>query len=426
MSAFNPFQMAQEQFHKIAQELELDQPAIDLLGHPMREYQFSLPIRMEHGGMRVFKGFRVQHNDALGPCKGGLRFHPEVSIDTARAQAMWMTWKCAVAEIPLGGATGGVICDPHNLSPKEQEELCRVWIRQMGRDVGPLRDVISPDIMVSPRNMIWMLDEYEIMIGEKKSGLTAGKPVRLAGSQGQKESTGFGLVYALREVLYDMNLRPDQTTASVQGFGNVAQHAIQLYQQIGGKVVCVSCWDQEEQAPCAFVKKDGIDLVELRRITNQFGDINKSRADSLGYEVISGEAWLEQDVDILIPAAIENQITADNVDKISEKVKIIAEGADGPTTPEADKSIFERGIFLLPDLLANAGGAICSYFEQVQGNMNHFWPTDEVLGKLDLKMTSAYITVSDLARKQNFYMRDAAYVIAVGHVAQACRDRGWI
>jgi glutamate dehydrogenase len=426
MRAFNPFEMAQEQFHKIATELELDKAAIDLLARPMREYQFSLPVRMDHGGMNVFKGFRVQHNDALGPCKGGLRFHPEVSIDTARAQAMWMTWKCAVADIPLGGATGGVVCDPHNLSPREQEELCRVWIRQMGRDVGPFRDVISPDIMVSPRNMIWMLDEYETIMGEKKSGLTAGKPVRLAGSQGQKESTGFGLVYALREVLYDMNLRPSQTTASVQGFGNVARHAIQLYHQIGGTTLCVSCWDQEEQAPCAFVKESGIDLDELRKITNQFGDIDKSKARDLGYERIPGDAWLEQDVDILIPAALENQITAENVDKISKKVKIIAEGADGPTNPEADKVISERGIFLLPDLLANAGGAVCSYFEQVQGNMNYFWPTEEVLGKLDLKMTSAYEKVSEMSRKKKLYMRDAAYIIAIGRVAQACRDRGWI
>jgi glutamate dehydrogenase (NAD(P)+) len=426
MPAFNPFEMARSQFLKVAEKLELENSVREILLTPLREYNFSIPVRMDDGNFKIFRGFRVHHNDALGPCKGGLRFHPEVSIDTARAQAMWSTWKAAVADIPLGGANGGVICDPHNLSPSEQEQICRKWVRQLARDIGPKRDVISPDIMVSPQHMIWMMDEYEVLEGERRAGITAGKPVRLAGSMGKEESTGYGLVYALREVLYDMNLNPSNTTASVQGFGNVARNAIKLYHEIGGTAVSVSCWDQEDQTSYAYRKESGIDLKELTRITDRFGGINKERARDLGYEVLPGEAWIEQDVDILIPAALENQITGENVDKISDKVKIMAEGADGPTTPDADKMIEERGIFVLPDLLANAGGAICSYFEQIQGNINYFWPKDEVLGKLDVKMTSAYYKVSELAEKNKLYMRDAAYIIAVGRVAQACRDRGWV
>ncbi len=426
MPAFNPFEMARSQFRKVAEQLELEKSVREILLTPLREYNFSIPVRMDDGNFRIFRGFRVHHNDALGPCKGGLRFHPEVSIDTARAQAMWSTWKAAVADIPLGGANGGVICDPHNLSLSEQEQICRKWVRQLARDIGPKRDVISPDIMVSPQHMIWMMDEYEAIEGERRAGITAGKPVRLAGSMGKEESTGYGLVYALREVLYDMNLNPSNTTASVQGFGNVARNAIKLYHEIGGTTICVSCWDQEDQASYAYRKESGINLNELKRITDRFGGIDRERARDLGYEVLPGEAWIEQDVDILIPAALENQITDENVDKISDKVKIIAEGADGPTTPEADKKIEGRGIFVLPDLLANAGGAICSYFEQIQGNINYFWPKDEVLGKLDVKMTSAYYKVIELAEKNKLYMRDAAYIIAVGGVAQACRDRGWV
>jgi glutamate dehydrogenase (NAD(P)+) len=212
----------------------------------------------------------------------------------------------------------------------------------------------------------------------------------------------------------------------VQGFGNVAQYAIQLYNQLGGKVVCVSSWDQDDQTSYAFRKKDGVSLEELWKITDKFGGIDKKKAEGLGYEVLPGDAWIEQDVDILLPSAIENQITGENVDKISKRVKIIAEGANGPTTPDADKVIHERGIFMIPDFLANAGGVTCSYFEQVQSNMNYFWEKDEVLGKLDVKMTAAYLAVSELARKRNLYMRDAAYVISVSRVAQACKDRGWV
>jgi glutamate dehydrogenase len=424
--AFNPFVMAQAQFDKAAEFLNLDDGTRDLLRNPMREYQFSIPVRMDDGKIKIFRGFRVQHNDARGPGKGGIRFHPQETIDTVRALSMWMTWKCSVVDIPLGGSKGGVICDPHNLSAREQEQICRGWIRQLARNVGPYTDVPAPDVMTNAQHMLWMLDEYEVIVGEKMPGLITGKPVGMGGSLGRTEATGYGVIYTVREALREMGIKPDQTTASVQGFGNVAQYAIKLYRQIGGKVICVSCWDQNDQKSYTFKKVSGVDPDALLTITDRFGGIDKTKACDMGYEILPGEAWIAQDVDILIPAAIEHQITGDNVAKISKQVKIIAEGANGPTTPEADKVIHERNIFVIPDFLANAGGVTCSYFEQVQSNMNYFWEKDEVLGKLDVKMTAAFHAVKDLADKRKLYMRDAAYLVAVSRVAQACKDRGWV
>ena len=423
---FNAFEMAQEQFDNVANLLDLDQPTRDLLRFPLREYSFSIPIRLDDGTRKIFRGFRVQHNDARGPGKGGIRFHPQETIDTVRALAMWMTWKCAVVDIPLGGSKGGVVCDPHNLSEREQEQICRGWVRQIARDVGPLSDVPAPDIMTSGKHMLWMLDEYEAIHGEKYPGFITGKPVGMGGSLGRKEATGYGTIFTVREALAEMNVTIENTLASVEGFGNVSQYAIELYNQLGGTVTCVSCWDQKDQTAYAFKKKDGIKLGELQKISDPFGGINNAKARDLGYEVLPNDAWIEQEVDILIPAAIENQITEENVNKISKRVKVIAEGANGPTTPEADEVIHQRGIFLIPDFLANAGGVTCSYFEQVQSNMNYFWEKDDVLKRLDTKMTSAFKAVSDLARKRKLYMRDAAYMISVNRVAQACKDRGWV
>ena len=425
--AFNSFEMAQAQFDRIADMLELDQGTRELLRNPLREYTVAIPVRMDDGTTRVFRGYRVQHNDARGPAKGGIRFHPHETLDTVRALATWMTWKCAVVDIPLGGGKGGVVCDPHNLSAREQEQICRGWVRQIAADVGPLRDVPAPDVMTSAQHMLWMLDEYEtINHMNRLAGFITGKPVGMGGSLGRKEATGYGVVFTLREALKMMGIRPEATCASVQGFGNVAQYAIELYTRLGGTVTCVSCWDQKDQASYAYRKREGIDLEELRGMADRFGGIDKEKAQAAGYEVLPGEQWIEQEVDILIPAALENQINAETVQRISKRVRIIAEGANGPTSPEADKVLHERGIFVIPDLLANAGGVTCSYFEQVQCNMNYFWEKEEVLTKLDTKMTSAFKAVSDLALKQNLYMRDAAYVIAVNRVAQACKDRGWV
>ncbi len=423
---FNPFEMAQAQFDKVADLLNLDSATRELLRNPLREYAFSIPVKMDDGTTKVFRGFRVQHNDARGPAKGGIRFHPHETADTVRALAMWMTWKCAVVNIPLGGGKGGVICDPHHLSAKEQEQICRGWVRQMAKNVGPLNDVPAPDVMTNAQHMLWMLDEFETIHGAKYPGFITGKPVGMGGSLGRTEATGYGVVYVLREALKDMNIKPEETTASVQGFGNVAQYAIELYTQLGGKVIAVASWDQQDQCSYTFKKNDGVNLEQLRNITDKFGGIDKTKAKELGYEVLDGDAWIEQEVDILIPAALENQVRGDNAIKISNKVKIMVEGANGPTTPEADKIIQEKGIFLIPDFLANAGGVTCSYFEQVQSNMNYYWEKEEVLSKLDTKMTSAFRAVSDLAKKKNLYMRDAAYVISINRVAQACKDRGWV
>ncbi len=425
-SSFNPYEMARAQFDKIADLLDLDAPARELLRTPLREYHFSVPVRMDDGSVKVFQGYRVQHNDARGPGKGGIRFHPQETVDTVRALSMWMTWKCAVIDIPLGGSKGGVICDPHELSAREQERICRGFVRQLGPAIGPLRDVPAPDVMTNAQHMLWMLDEYETIHGARFPGLITGKPVDMGGSLGRTQATGYGVVYALREALKELGIRPGDTTASVQGFGNVAQYAVELYEQLGGTVVCVSCWDQQDQTSYAFRRTSGIGLDELRSISDRFGGVDKVRARELGYEVLPGEAWLAQDVDILMPCAMENQIHADNVNLIRPSVKVVAEGANGPTTPEADEVLEARGIFVIPDFLANAGGVTCSYFEQVQSNMNYYWEMDEVLGKLDLKMTSAFLAVSELARKKKLFMRDAAYVIAIDRVATACRERGWL
>ncbi|HBE73081.1 MAG TPA: glutamate dehydrogenase, partial [candidate division Zixibacteria bacterium] len=423
---FNAFKMAQQQFDGVADKLGLDEGTRELLRNPLREYHFLIPVRMDDGAVKVFPGYRVQHNDARGPCKGGIRFHPQETVDTVRALATWMTWKCSVVDIPLGGGKGGVICDPHHLSEREQEGICRGWVRQVATNVGPVQDVPAPDVMTSGQHMIWMLDEYERIHNGKFPGFITGKPLGVGGSLGRTEATGYGVVYCVREALREMGVDIKKTKAAFQGFGNVSQYAVKLYKEYGGTPVCVSCWDQGEKKSYTFKKDSGVDLDELLKITDRFGGIDKAKAKDKGYEVLDGNAWIEQEADILVPAALENQVTAETAPKMSKRVKLIAEGANGPTTPEADKIIQDRGIFVIPDFLANAGGVTCSYFEQVQCNMNYFWTKDEVLSKLDTKMTDAYLKVSALARERKVYMRDAAYMIAIQRVADACRMRGWV
>jgi len=424
--SFNPFEMAQSQFDKAADVLNLDQATRDLLRWPQREYHFAIPVRMDDGSVKVFRGFRIQHNDARGPCKGGIRFHPQETVDTVRALSMWMTWKCSVVDIPLGGGKGGVICDPHNLSAREQEGICRGWVRQLARNVGSTQDVPAPDVMTNPQHMLWMLDEFEHIHGRHDPGFITGKPVGMGGSLGRTEATGYGVVYTVREAMKSLGMDVTKSVAAVQGFGNVSQYAVRLFRQLGGKVVCVSSWDQKDQTSYTFRKASGVDPDELIKITDHFGGIDKEKARGAGYEVLAGDAWIEQEADVLIPAALENQVTGESAKKIHARVKISAEGANGPTTPEADKILQERGIFVVPDFLANAGGVTCSYFEQVQSNMNFFWSQQEVLEKLDQKMTSAFAAVLEMSKKQKLYMRDAAYVISVSRVAKACRDRGWV
>ncbi len=422
---FNAFEMAQRQFDAVADKLELDEGIRELLRFPLREYHFLIPVRMDDGTVKVFHGFRVQHNDARGPAKGGIRFHPQETVDTVRALATWMTWKCAVVDIPLGGGKGGVICNPHSLSANEQEQICRGWIRQVGRNIGPLQDVPAPDVMTNPQHMVWMLDEYEKISGGHFPGTITGKPIEVGGSLGRTEATGFGVIYTVREALKRQGIPIEGIRASMQGFGNVAQYAAKLLIEYGGSVVAVSCWDNDDHAAYSFLKPDGIDVDFLLSITDRFGTIDKDKARDAGYQVADPEAWIEQEAEILIPAALENQINAENVGKIKNSVKLIAEGANGPTTPEADEVLMERGIYVIPDFLCNAGGVTCSYFEQVQCNQNFFWPKEEVLERLDQQMTQAFHAVADLAEETGEYMRDAAYMIGIQRVATACHLRGW-
>ncbi len=425
-NSYNPYKIAQEQFDKAADILGLDRASRDLLRTPMKEYHFSIPVRMDDGTKRIFKGFRIMHNDARGPAKGGIRFHPHETVDTMRALSMLMSWKTAVADIPLGGGKGGVVCDPHDLSLNEQEQICRGWVRQNFKNIGANIDVPAPELMTNARHMLWMLDEYETITGSRNPGFITGKPVGMGGSLGKIESTGYGVMLCIREALKELGVKPGNTTASFQGFGNVAQNAIELYNKMGGTVLCVSSWDQKEMKAVTFRKKSGIDLQELKKISDPFGGIDKNKASDLGYDIKDGSEWIKQDVDILVPAAIENQIDHENVSSISSSVRILAEGANSSTNPSAEPEIYSKGIKLIPDLLANTGGVICSYFEQVQSNSNYYWDKNEVFGKLDQKITSAYISVSEFSRKNNLNMRDAAYIISVDRVATACRERGWV
>jgi glutamate dehydrogenase (NAD(P)+) len=425
-NSYNPFKNAQLQFDSTADLLDLEQAVRDLLRVPMREFQFSIPVRMDDGQVKIFRGFRIQHNDARGPGKGGIRFHPQETIDTVRALAMWMTWKCAVVDIPLGGSGGAVVCDPHDLSLMEQERLCRGWVKQIAKNVGPLSDVPGPDVLTNAQHMLWMMDEFESILGVKAPGFITGKTVGIGGSLGRKEAEGYGLMITVREALKELKINPRNTTASFQGFGNVSQNAIQLYHQMGGTTICVSCWDHAHQKPYSYRKKDGIDLDELLSITDHFGEIKRIEAQELGYELLPGDAWIKQDVSILVPAALENQITSENAPAIQARVKIIAEGTNGPTSPEADKIINDRGILVIPDIVAYAGGVTCSYFEQVQGNMNYYWKKEEILGKLDVQLASVFIEVYEFAKANDLSFRDAAFTIAVKRVAQACRERGWV
>jgi len=423
---YNPFKMAQQQFDRIADMLDLDEPTRELLRNPIREYHFSIPVKMDDGTTHVFRGFRVQHNDARGPCKGGIRFHPQETADTVRALAMWMTWKCAVADIPLGGGKGGVICDPHDLSEREQERLSRGWIRQIARDIGPVRDVPAPDVMTNSQHMLWMMDEFQAIHGGQYPGVITGKPVELGGSLGRTEATGYGLVYQLRETLKEMKIDITKTKAAIEGFGNVAQHAAELFIEYGGTVVTVSCWDQKDGKAYSYHKEEGIDLEALRKITDRFGTIDKNKAEKLGYKRMNGEDWLKHEVDILIPAALENSITKEKTKDIHPSVKIVICGANGPVTPEAEDILTKKDLIVIPDFLANAGGVVCSYFEQVQSNQNYYWTKEEALGKLDNKMTDAFYKVWDLAQRKKLRISDAAYMIAIQRVAEACKLRGWV
>jgi len=423
----NAFQMAQRQFDGVARLLNLDPEIAEMLRWPSREYKFMIPVKMDNGTRRIFFGYRVQHNDSRGPAKGGIRFHPAETLDTVRALSMWMTWKCSVADIPLGGGKGGVPVDPSTLSINEKEKLCRGWVDQMWRNIGPRQDVPAPDVGTTPQMMGWMMDEYSKLVGMYTPGVITGKPVGGGGSLGRTQATGYGVVYTVREAMKHLNLDSTKMTASLQGFGNVSQFAAIGFQDLlGGKVVAVSCWDRDDRTSYTFFSPSGIDIRYLQSITDQYGTIDKSKAKEAGYAIEDGGEWICKDVDVLIPAAIEGQVTAENVRSISSRVKIVAEGANGPTTPEADEVLKKNNVFVIPDFLCNAGGVITSYFEGVQNDMNYYWTLDEVLQRLDTKMTQAFQSVLEMSTGEGVYMRDAAYMVAIDRVVKAMELRGWI
>jgi glutamate dehydrogenase (NAD(P)+) len=424
---FNPFEVAQKQFDHVADQLKLDQEVRSILRWPLREFRFQIPVRMDDGNIRVFFGFRVQHNDARGPAKGGIRFHSNETLDTVRALAMWMTWKTAIADIPLGGGKGGVVVDPSSLSVGEKERLCRGWIDGIWKNLGPRIDVPAPDVGTTPQMMGWMMDEYSKLTGQYTPGAITGKPVGSGGSLGRTEATGFGVIYTIREAMAHLKMDAGKCTASVQGFGNVAQYAaIGFIEQLGGKVVAVSCYDRDDRTSYTYFRPDGINPQFLQSITDQYGTVNKNRAKEAGYLIEPGEAWLGKEVDVLIPAAIEGQITQDTVGQINSRVRIVAEGANGPTSPDADEVLKSRGVFLIPDFLCNAGGVTVSYFESVQNDANYYWDHDAVLRRLNQKMTIAFRGVVEMAMQRDVYMRDAAYMVAIDRVVKAMELRGWV
>ncbi len=424
--AFSAYTMAQAQLDRAAGQLGLDAATTELLREPMREISFRVPVRMDDGATRLFHAFRIHHNDALGPAKGGVRFHPAAGLDVFRAKAMWTTWRCALVGVPLGGACGGAVCDPHGLSAAEQERLCRGWVRGLARCLGPDVDVPEPDLATNAQDMLWMLDEYEVIVMGRRPAAFTGKPVGLGGSLGRQEAAGYGLVITVREALKEIGLDPGRARAAIQGFGAVGQHAARLFRRLGGEVACVAAWDPRAGRALAFRREGGLDVDELAGVTDHFGTVDPERAAALGYEVLPGEAWLAEPVDVLVPAALDHEITGEKAERLPPRVRIVAEGADGATTPEADEILSRRDVKVIPDFLANAGGVTCGYFEQVQSCMNLYWQKEEVLSRLDHTMTEAYITVSDTAAKRHLSLRDAAHVIAIARVAAACRGRGWV
>lgn len=423
----NPFALAQKQFDHVADMLGLEENVREFLRWPMREYHVRIPVRMDNGETRIFDGFRVQHNDALGPNKGGLRFSASETFDTVRALATWMTWKTAVADIPLGGGKGGVVVDPTTLSEGEKERLLRAYVRALWKNFGPRTDVPAPDMGTNAQMMCWFMDEYSQLSGSFTPGVVTGKPLGAGGSRGRKQATGFGTMICIREALKKLKLDPKGLTVSIQGFGNVGQYtATNVVERLGMVVKCVTCWDRIDKVSYSYYKQNGIDPRFLMSITDGYGTIDRVKATEAGYEVHDGEYWLGLDVDVLVPAALEGQIRADNVERIGPNVKVIAEAANGPTMTEADETIKARGIFMIPDFLCNCGGVTCSYFEGVQNDANFYWAEETVLERLDEKMTNAFASVYSKHEEAKVYMRDAAYMVAIERVVKGMKLRGWI
>jgi glutamate dehydrogenase len=423
----NAFKIAQEQFDSVAEKMNLDPGVREVLRWPAREFTFRIPVRMDDHSLQVFTGFRVQHNDARGPNKGGIRFHPDETIDTVRALSMWMTWKCAAVDIPLGGGKGGIIVDPSKLSANEKEHLCRGWVQQMIKNLGPRQDIPAPDVGTTPQMMGWMMDEFSKLSGSYAPSVFTGKPVGGGGSLGRTEATGYGVIYTVREALKHLKMDSTKCVAAIEGFGNVAQYAsIGFVEMLGGKVACVSCWDRNDKKSYTYSHKDGVDGRFLLSIVDQYGTIDRKKAEAAGYIVEDGDAWITKEADVLIPAAIEGHVNSETVKKMSSRIRVVAEGANGPCTPEADVFLKANKIFNIPDFLCNAGGVTTSYFEGVQNDMNFYWSKKEVLDRLDAKITNAFNDVLQMAEKENEYMRDAAYMVSIQRVVDSMQIRGWL
>ncbi len=411
----NPFKIAQKQLDKAAAVLNLDPAIHALLREPLRELHVILPVKMDDGTTKIFKGFRVQYNDSRGPTKGGLRFHSQETIDTVRALAAWMTWKTAVVDIPLGGGKGGVICNPKEMSMGELERLSRAYIRQVGRIIGLEKDVPAPDVYTNPQIMAWMADEYAFLKGYNEFGVITGKPLEIGGSQGRMDATARGGMYVIREAAEILGLDTNGATMVIQGFGNAGQFAATLgIELLGCKIIAVS------DSKGGIYNPDGLDpqaVIDWKRE-------NGSVIGFPGTEQVTNAELLEIPCDILTPSALESQITGANAERITPK--IVAELANGPTTPEADEIFFKNGVYVLPDFLCNAGGVTVSYFEMVQNAYDYYWDIDLIHQRLDDKMTAAYHAVHETAEKFQIDMRTAAYVIAVDRVASAVKVRGWV
>ena len=416
VSTYNPFAVAQAQLDEACHRLELPDSTRRVLRVPMRELHVTLPVRMDDGRVEVFSGFRVQYNDSRGPTKGGIRFHPDETIDTVRALAAWVTWKTAVVDIPLGGGKGGIICDPKTMSDGELERLSRQYIRQVGRILGVDQDCPAPDVYTTPQIMAWMMDEYYWHKGANEFGMITGKPVEVGGSLGRHDATARGGVITIREAgpLHGVDVK--SAAYAVQGFGNAGQYAALLMNEMLGNGNLVAVSDSS-----GGVRNDaGIDPEAIVRYKLETGSVSGFP----GTEPITNAELLELDVPILFPAALENVIREDNAAAV--KAKLICELANGPTTPEADRILHEKGSVVIPDFLANAGGVTVSYFEMVQNNYNHPWPIEDVYTRLDHKMTTAFHAVHETCEAQEVYPRLGAYMVAVNRVAEAMRLRGWV
>jgi glutamate dehydrogenase (NAD(P)+) len=401
-----------QEFDGAARILNLEPGIWRILTHPKRQIVVSCPVLMDNGEIEVFTGYRVQYNVTLGPAKGGIRYHPDVSLDEVTALSAWMTWKCAVAHIPFGGGKGGIVCDPTRMSKRELEALTRRYVAEIIDAIGPEKDVPAPDVNTNDQVMAWIMDTYSMHVGHTETAVVTGKPIEMGGSLGRREATGRGVMIVTREAARHLGIDIAGARVAVQGFGNVGSVSADLLAGIGAKVVAVTDWKGGVYNPA------GLDIVKLLAYAAQ----HKSVAGFGGGEPLTNEELWGLDVDVLIPAALENQITMENAPNI--RAKILTEGANGPTTPEAHKHLHERGVFVIPDILANSGGVTTSYFEWVQDRHGYFWEEAEVNRRLEAKMVEAFDDVLQTSIRYKTDLRTAAYIVAINRVATVTRMRG--